>query len=85
VRTHGDNDMKTKHGRSTLEAAATIKKMTTTFEQQVAKDWRRFKEKYFACTEYPAVRRALKKILTEEEKEMTDACVRPAASIRASK
>jgi hypothetical protein len=75
--------MKTKHGRSTQEAAAPIKK-TTTFEEQVAKDWRRFKEKYFACTEYPAVRRALKKILVAEEKEMTDACVRPAASIRSS-
>ena len=75
--------MKTKHGRSTQEAAAPIKK-TTTFEEQVAKDWRRFKEKYFACTEYPAVRRALKKILAAEEKEMVDASVRTAASLRAS-
>jgi len=75
--------MKTKHGRSTQEAAATIKK-TTTFEEQVAKDWRRFKEKYFACTEYPAVRRALKKILAAEEKEIVDASVRAAASLRAA-
>jgi hypothetical protein len=62
--------MKTRPGHGTRRAAATIKK-TTAFEEQVAKDWRQFKEKYFACTEYPAVRRALKKILTEEEKEMS--------------
>ena len=75
--------MKTRHGRGTQEAAATIKRATA-FEEQVAKDWRRFKEKYFACTEYPAVRRALKKILAAEEKEMVDASVRTAASLRAS-
>ena len=43
----------------------------TAFDQQVARDWQRFKEKYFACTEYPDVRRALKKILDAEEKAMT--------------
>ena len=75
--------MKTQRGRGTQEAAATIKK-TTAFEEQVAKDWRRFKEKYFACTEYPAVRRALKKILAAEEKEIVDASVRAAASLRAA-
>ena len=61
--------MNTQHGRSKQEATATIQKRTA-FEEQVAKDWRHFKERYFACTEYPAVRRALKKLLIEEEKEM---------------
>lgn len=41
------------------------------FEDQVAKDWGRFKEKFFACTEYPDVRKAMKKILAAEEKDMT--------------
>jgi hypothetical protein len=61
--------MTTQHGRGTRNTAAAIAKMTV-FEEQVARDWRRFKEKYFACSEYPAVRRALKKILVAEEKEM---------------
>ena len=61
--------MTTQHGCGTPNTTAASKKMTV-FEEQVARDWRRFKEKYFACTEYPAVRRALKKLLIEEEKEM---------------
>ena len=61
--------MTMQHGRGTAHATAASKK-TTVFEEQVARDWRRFKEKYFACAEYPAVRRALKKILVAEEKEM---------------
>lgn len=61
--------MTMKHDHGTAHAAPAGRKMTV-FEEQVARDWRRFKEKYFACTEYPAVRRALKKILVAEEKEM---------------
>lgn len=61
--------MTMQHGRGTPNITATSRKATV-FEDQVARDWRRFKEKYFACTEYPAVRRALKKILVAEEKEM---------------
>lgn len=61
--------MTMKHGHGTAQAAPAGRK-TKVFEEQVARDWRRFKEKYFACTEYPAVRRALKKILVAEEKEM---------------
>ncbi len=75
--------MTMQHGRGTPNTAAASKKMTV-FEEQVARDWRRFKEKYFACTEYPAVRRALKKILVAEEREMADAGTRAAASHRAS-
>lgn len=59
--------MKPRYVQGTTHTAAANKK-TTVFEEQVARDWRRFKEKYFACTEYPAVRRALRKILTAEEK-----------------
>jgi hypothetical protein len=62
--------MKIRSGHEKQEAAVAIKKMTA-FEDQVAKDWQRFKEKYFACTEYPDVRRAMKKILAAEEREMT--------------
>jgi len=62
--------MKKQHRCGSSDSGAAPKK-TTTFEGQVAKDWRRFKEKYFACTEYPDVRRAIKKILAAEEKEMT--------------
>jgi len=62
--------MKKQHGRGSSHSGAAPKK-TTAFEAQVAKDWRRFKEKYFACTEYPDVRRAMKKILAAEEREMT--------------
>ena len=57
-----------KQTRRDVQTAATSVTATTAFERQVAKDWQRFKEKYFACTEYPAVRKALKKILTAEEK-----------------
>ena len=59
-----------KQTRRDAQTGATSNTATTVFEKQVAKDWQRFKEKYFACTEYPAVRKALKKILTAEEKEM---------------
>ncbi|MFN5756043.1 MAG: hypothetical protein ACK48M_04515 [Planctomycetia bacterium] len=62
-------NMTMQHDRGTQNIAAAGKKMTA-FEDQVARDWRRFKEKYFACTEYPAVRQALKKILVVEEREM---------------
>ena len=58
----------TKQTRRDAQTGATSNTATTAFERQVAKDWQRFKEKYFACTEYPAVRKALKKILTAEEK-----------------
>lgn len=75
--------MTMQHGRGTTHGTAASKKMTV-FEEQVARDWRRFKEKYFACTEYPAVRRALKKILVAEEKEMADVGMRAASSLRAS-
>lgn len=75
--------MKTEHRHVTQDAAPAVKK-TTAFEKQVAKDWRRFKEKYFACTEYPAVRRALKKILAAEEKEMADAGTRTSSLFRGS-
>ena len=61
--------MKARSGHEKQEAVVAIKK-TTAFEDQVAKDWGRFKEKYFACTEYPDVRRAMKKILAAEEKDM---------------
>ena len=61
--------MSMQHDRGTKNITAAGKKMTA-FEDQVARDWQRFKEKYFACTEYPAVRQALKKILVAEEKEM---------------
>ncbi|MBM4023085.1 MAG: hypothetical protein FJ284_12765 [Planctomycetes bacterium] len=53
-----------------VQTAVTSDTATAPFEKQVARDWRLFKEKYFACTEYPAVRQALKKILVAEEKEM---------------
>jgi hypothetical protein len=59
-----------KQTRRDAQTGATSNTATTAFEKQVARDWQRFKEKYFACTEYPAVRKALKKILTAEEKEM---------------
>jgi hypothetical protein len=75
--------MSMQHGRGTKNITAAGKKMTA-FEDQVARDWQRFKEKYFACTEYPAVRQALKKILVAEEKEVADAGARAAASHRAS-
>lgn len=61
--------MTKQHGRRAPNTTADSNQMAV-FEEQVARDWRRFKEKYFACTEYPAVRRALKKILVAEEKEM---------------
>ena len=61
--------MTTQHGCGTPNTTAASKKMTV-FEGQVARDWRRFKEKYFACTEYPAVRQVLKKILVAEEKKL---------------
>jgi len=61
--------MKARSGHKKQEAFVAVKK-TTAFEAQVAKDWRRFREKYFACTEYPDVRRAMKKILAAEEKDM---------------
>lgn len=64
--------MTMQHGRGTTHTTVASKKATV-FEEQVARDWRRFKEKYFACTEYPAVRRALRKILVAEEKEMAGA------------
>jgi hypothetical protein len=57
-----------KQTRRDAQTGATSNTATTAFEKQVARDWQRFKEKYFACTEYPAVRKALKKILTAEEK-----------------
>ncbi len=57
-----------KQTRRDAQTRATSNTATTAFEKQVARDWQRFKEKYFACTEYPAVRKALKKILTAEEK-----------------
>lgn len=75
--------METKHRHVTQDATPAVKK-TTAFEKQVAKDWQRFKEKYFACTEYPAVRRALKKILVAEEKEMADAGARISSLRRGS-
>lgn len=75
--------MTMQRGRGTPNITATSKKMTV-FEEQVARDWRRFKEKYFACAEYPAVRQALKEILVAEEREMADAGTRAAASHRAS-
>jgi hypothetical protein len=59
-----------KQTRRDAQTGATSNTATTAFEKQVARDWQRFKEKYIACTEYPAVRKALKKILTAEEKEM---------------
>ena len=62
--------MKKQYERGSSDSGAAPKK-TTAFEAQVAKDWRRFKEKYFACTEYPDVRRAMKKILAAEEKDMS--------------
>jgi hypothetical protein len=67
--------MTTQHGRGEPRTAAASKKMTA-FESQVARDWGRFKEKYFACAEYPAVRQALKKILAAEEKQMADIVAR---------
>jgi hypothetical protein len=60
----------TKQTRRDAQTGATSNTATTAFEKQVARDWQRFKEKYFACTEYPAVRKALKKILATEEKAM---------------
>lgn len=62
-------DLKKQHGCGSSDSGAAPKKMTA-FEGQVAKDWRRFKEKYFACTEYPDARRAMKKSLAAEEKDM---------------
>ena len=58
----------TKQTRRDAQTGATSNTATTAFEKQVARDWQRFKEKYFACTEYPAVRKVLKQILTAEEK-----------------
>jgi len=57
-----------KQTRRDAQTGATSNTATTAFEKQVARDWQRFKEKYFACTEYPAVRKAMKQILTAEEK-----------------
>jgi hypothetical protein len=57
-----------KQTRRDAQTGATSNTATTAFEKQVARDWQRFKEKYFACTEYPAVRKVLKQILTAEEK-----------------
>ena len=57
-----------KQTRRDAQTGATSNTSTTAFEKQVARDWQRFKEKYFACTEYPAVRKVLKQILTAEEK-----------------
>ena len=62
--------MKKRRGCSSRDSGL-VSKESTAFEHQVAKDWVRFKEKYFACTEYPDVRRAMKKILAAEEREMT--------------
>ena len=59
-----------KQARRDVQTAATRETFTTAFKKQVAKDWQRFKEKHFACTAYPAVRKALKMILSAEEKAM---------------
>ena len=61
--------MKKQHGSGSSDSGLASKE-STAFEHQVAKDWGRFKEKYFACTEYPDVRRVMKKILAAEEKDM---------------